>query len=116
MRGRKAGARKQRLVERAGVPLPDPGDDPVEALITRARKARRKGEARRAVVLLRQACALDERRARAWALLGALLSREGTVDEAVQAFKQARFLCARAGEKARAEVIERLTEQLRTAA
>src|SRR5262245_32228794 len=82
--------------------------DPVEQLVARARRLRRKGETRRALVLLRQACALDEWRPRTYTLLGVQAAREGLVAEACQALNQARWLRARAGDKARAAVVARL--------
>jgi hypothetical protein len=90
--------------------------DPVEVLIVRARKSRLRGEERRAVVLLREACALDERRPRTWAIAGALFAALGQVEEAARAFKQARWLRLRAGERARVEVLDRLLGQLMPAA
>jgi Flp pilus assembly protein TadD len=84
----------------------------VEILVTRARRLRRRGDARGALVLLRQACALDEWRARTFTLLGAQLAREGRRDEAGRALNQARWLRARAGDKARAAVTARLAEEL----
>jgi Flp pilus assembly protein TadD len=108
-------ARKQKLVERS-VPsvqaAPSVSDDPIETLIARSRRSRAKGDARRALVLLRQACALDEWRARTWTLLGAMLARQGATEEAGRALNQARWLRARAGEKARAAVTRRLVERL----
>jgi Tfp pilus assembly protein PilF len=91
-------------------------EDPVEALIARARRERAKGDMRRAAVLLREACALDEWRPRSWTLLAALLAGEGRCEEAARAFHQARWLRVRAGEKARAAVTERLAARLAAAA
>lgn len=88
-------------------------EDPIEALIRRSRRCRQRGETRRALVLLQEACALDERRPRTWALLGARLADAGRREEAAAAFEQARWLCARAGEKARAAVTARLAAELR---
>ncbi|MDI1444754.1 hypothetical protein [Polyangium sp. 6x1] len=84
--------------------------DPVEALIHRARKLRQRGDARGAIVLLRQACSHDEWRARTFTLLGALLSDEGRHEEAAMALSHARWLRQRAGEATRAEVTARLLE------
>jgi Flp pilus assembly protein TadD len=95
---------------------PAPIDDPIEQLIARAQKAKSKSDARRAIVLLRQACALDEWRARTWTLLAVLLAEEGVCGEASQAFKHARWLRLRAGETARAAVTERLAARLAAAA
>jgi Flp pilus assembly protein TadD len=114
---RRTEARKQKLAEKARTPGhdgPTASDDPVETLIARSRKVRAKGDVRRAVVLLRQACALDEWRARSWTLLGAILAREGATEEAARALNQARWLRARAGEKARAAVTERLAARVLT--
>jgi len=87
-----------------------PAEDPIEALIRRSRRCRQRGERRRALVLLREACALDETRPRTWALLGACLARMGRHEEASASFERARWLQARAGEKARAAVTARLAE------
>jgi Flp pilus assembly protein TadD len=86
--------------------------DPVEILIARARRLRRKGESRKTLVLLRDATLLDEHRARTWALLGALCAELGHRDEAARAFKQARWLRLRAGEEERARVLAGLLERL----
>jgi Flp pilus assembly protein TadD len=111
---RRAEAKRSRLI--AGPRLVPVVDDPVEALIVRSRKLRARGETRRALVLLRQACALDEQRPRVWTLLGVHLAREGHGEDAARALKQARWLHARAGEKARAAVTERLATELCAAA
>jgi Flp pilus assembly protein TadD len=116
---RRTEARKQKLGDSALFAAPDAGatsGDPVETLIARSRKHRAKGDTRRAVVLLRQACALDEWRARTWTILGALLAREGASAEAGRALNQARWLRVRAGERARAAVTERLARSLPDAA
>ena len=115
MNRRRIEARKQKLAEKSGASAEAsaaPASDPIEALIARSRRERARGDTRRAVVLLRQACALDERRARTWTLLGAILGRAGAKSEAVQAMNQARWLRARAGEKARAAVTARLAADL----
>jgi Flp pilus assembly protein TadD len=85
--------------------------DPVEALVGRSRRHARKGETHRAIVLLRQACALDERRARSFTLLGALLLRSGRGAEAEAALRHARWLRARAGEAGRAAATQRLLDR-----
>jgi Tfp pilus assembly protein PilF len=87
-------------------------EDPIETLIRRSRRCRQRGDTRRALVLLREACALDEWRARTWTLLGARLIEAGRRDEAAASFEQARWLRARAGDKARAAVTARLAAQL----
>lgn len=95
------------------VPLPD---DAVEALIARARRSRRRGDVRTVLVLLRQACALDEWRPRTYTLLGVELARQHRHDEATRALNQARWLRTRAGDKARAATTALLAERLLPAA
>ncbi len=115
MNRRRIEARKQKLAEKSGASAEAasaPASDPIEALIARSRRERARGDTRRAVVLLRQACALDEWRARTWTLLGATLARAGANDEAWRALNQARWLRVRAGEKARAAVTARLADHL----
>lgn len=65
------------------------------------------------MILLREACARDEWRARPWTLLGSLLVAMGHRDEAIEAFEHARWLRARAGEVARAAVTARLVAEAR---
>jgi hypothetical protein len=86
--------------------------DAVETLIAQSRRARRRGDERRAVVLLRRACALDEWRPRPWALLGAALATGRHVGEALQALNHARWLQARAGESARAAATARVAARV----
>ena len=109
---RRVEARREKLASVAVAPATSDPADPIETLIGRSRKARVKGDARRALVLLRQACALDEWRARSWTLLGAALARAGVTAEALQALGHARWLRSRAGDTARARVTERLAERL----
>ena len=85
-----------------------PVSDRAEELTARAQKLRRKGELRRAAVMLREACALDERNAARWVALGDMLFRLGKKDEAAHAMKQSVFLRERAGEKPKANVVRRL--------
>ena len=91
-------------------------EDPIEAMITRARKLRGRGDDRKALLLLRQACMLDEWRARSWTLLGVMLARASRGEEALRALNHARWLRARAGEQARATVTARLIQDLALAA
>jgi Flp pilus assembly protein TadD len=91
-------------------------DDPVEMLIARARRSRRRGDDRAALVLLRRACALDVWCPRAHALLGVELAKQRRHDEAATALNHARWLRARAGDDARARATARLAESLLPAA
>jgi Flp pilus assembly protein TadD len=79
-----------------------------DELTMRAQKLRRRGELRRAAVSLREACALDERNAARWALLGDVLFRMGRKEEASAALKQSVYLRERAGERSKANVVRRL--------
>lgn len=106
MGDRRGVARKARFARvLAGFQPPVP-EDRIEQMITRARRLRSAGDVRQAIVLLRRASALDEWRARTWALLGALLAGDGRTDEARAALGQAAWLRRRAGDKVRALVIE----------
>ena len=82
--------------------------DRADELTARAQKLRRKGELRRAVVTLREACALDERNSARWVMLGDVLFRMGKREEASRAMKQAVYLLERRGDRPRANVIRRL--------
>lgn len=97
---------------RGAAPAHSAPADPIEALIERSRRCRSRGDTRRAVVLLREACARDEWRARTWTLLGALLSALGRASEAASALEHARWLRERAGEQGRASSTRRLIEAL----
>jgi len=81
-------------------------------LIARARRARRRGEARKALVALREACARDESAAWLYALYGALLARQGRRDEAAVALRHAVWLRRSAGDIARARSTQRLLDDL----
>jgi hypothetical protein len=74
----------------------------VDALIERAHRLRRRGEDRKAIGLLRQACLLDEWRPRPFAMLGKWLLDAGAAAEARERLRHARWLLDRAGEAARA--------------
>jgi Flp pilus assembly protein TadD len=89
-------------------------DDPIEALIRRSKRQRRKGETRTAVLLLQRACSMDEWRARTYTLLGALLTDVGKNDDAERALLHARWLRQRAGEDSRAAVTMRLIDRVRS--
>jgi Flp pilus assembly protein TadD len=81
-------------------------------LAGRAQKLRRKGELRRAAVVLREACALDEKNAAHWASLGIVLFRMGKREEAAGALKQAVYLRERSGERTKATALRRVLLKL----
>ena len=88
-------------------PAPAPLDS-VEQLVARARRLWTRGEIRRSLSVLREACNEDEWRARTWTILAARLTEAGLREEAAQAFTRARWLRRRAGDGARAAVTERI--------
>jgi Tfp pilus assembly protein PilF len=87
----------------APVPL-----DAVEQLVARARRLWARGDQRRSLSVLREACNEDEWRARTWTIFAARLVQAGLRDEAAQAFTRARWLRKRAGDGRRAAVTEQL--------
>ena len=87
-----------------------------DMLIERARRLRRKGEPRKAVVALREACMRDDAAAWAWTLYGSWLGELGRIGEAESALGHALWLRKRAGDASRVRVTERLLARLRAAA
>jgi Flp pilus assembly protein TadD len=90
--------------------------DPIEVLVSRARRLHVKGDPRRALVLLREAAARDEWRARTFTILGARLIEARRYDEARSALRHACWLRSRAGERGRAAATERLLARVSPAA
>lgn len=107
MRRRRTAARGRASEVRASEAAPVPLDS-VEQLVARARRLWTRGEQRRSLTVLREACKEDEWRARTWTIFAARLAEAGLRDEAAQAFTRARWLRKRAGDGARAAVTERL--------
>ena len=69
-----------------------PQESPFETLLHRARKLRRKGDLRKALHALREACLLEERCAWAWTLYGYYLTLAHRLPEAQQAYRHALWL------------------------
>lgn len=90
-----------------------PGQSQEERLVSRARRARRRGEHRRAMIALREAACVQGDDARLWTLYAAQCLRAGRRDEAVQALQQATWLRQRARDVERARVTRLLLEQVR---
>jgi Flp pilus assembly protein TadD len=82
------------------------------SLVDRARRLRRKGESRKALVALREACLRDEENAAIWTLYGALLARAGKLDEARRALVHAHWLRKTCGDEPRMRVTARLIDEL----
>lgn len=91
------------------------GTDTPQILADRARRHRRRGESRRALVVLREACLRDEESASLWTLYGAWLAEDGKNDEARRAFRHALWLRTSSGEREKARVTRALLESLAAA-
>ena len=83
-----------------------------DELTLRAYKLRRRGELRKSVLCLREACGLDEANAARWMILGVRFAELGKRDDAERSMKQSLFLRERAGEKAKANVVRGLLLKL----
>jgi tetratricopeptide (TPR) repeat protein len=86
------------------------------SLIGRARKLRDKGETRKALIALREACLRDENAAWLWTLYGSLLAEKGRPEDARAALRHALWLRRSAGDEKRAVVTERLLDSVGYAA
>jgi Flp pilus assembly protein TadD len=82
--------------------------DELEQCVERARRQRRRGDDRKALVLLREACFKAGSDARLWTLYAAQSWRMGRSAEARQALTQALWLRERAHDTARANVLRSL--------
>lgn len=85
---------------------------PDQLLVRRAQRHRRRGEHRQAMLALREACQHSGQSPRLWTLYGVACVRVRRLDDARQAFRQALWLRRRAHDDSRAQVLERLIEQL----
>ncbi|MCC6647045.1 MAG: hypothetical protein IT374_15910 [Polyangiaceae bacterium] len=70
-------------------------------LVAQARRLHRKGERKKELTALRQACLLEEDCASAWTLYAARLADAGRREDAAQAFRHAIWLRHRDGDLAR---------------
>jgi len=85
-----------------------------EALVRRARRFRRRGDHRQAMLSLREACHTGGQCPRLWTLYAVACVRVRRVDDAKQALRQALWLRQRAKDGRRAQVMERLLTHLDT--
>jgi Flp pilus assembly protein TadD len=96
----------------------DPGSSsdapeiPGTPLVQRARRLRRRGEQRRAMLILREACHAAEDCARLWTLYAAQCMRVGRRDDASDALTRAIWLRERERDSARAKVTRDLLDRL----
>lgn len=88
----------------------------VDTLVERARRLRRRGESRKALVALREACTRDDRAAWTWTLYAAWLTELGRSEEAETALRHAIWLRKKDGDGARVHSTERLLARVRHAA
>ena len=86
---------------------------PEEALLCRARRFERRGDPRRAMLLLREACFRADDSARLWTLYAAVCTRAGRRDDAAEALGRAIWLRERARDITRARVTRELLDRLR---
>ena len=91
-------------------------DDTIDRLIQRARRHRRRGESRKAIVALREACLRDDRAAWLWTLYGVWLAELGQAAEAQRALSHALWLRRQAHDDGRVRSTESVMSHLRTAA
>ena len=87
-------------------------ETPGAPLVLRARRLRRRGEDRRAMLILREACHAAEDCARLWTLYAAQCMRVGRRDDASDALTRAVWLRERDRDAARAKVTRDLLERL----
>jgi Flp pilus assembly protein TadD len=83
-----------------------------DVLVSRAHRHRDRGEHRRAMLVLREACHRDADSARLWTLYAVACVRNGRRDEAVNALKQAVYLRERARDVARVRVTRALLQNV----
>lgn len=94
---------------------PPPSEPRLETVVRQARRARIKGDHRRAMVLLREACCLVPEDARLWTLYATACVRQRRTADAERALSQAVWLRERQGDDVRAAVTRRLLERARAA-
>lgn len=85
---------------------------PEQQLLRRAKRHARRGEGRKAMLAVKEACFLAPEDARLWALYAYHCWNLRRADEAAHAMRQAIFLRERARDERRAAVLRRLLEQL----
>ena len=83
-----------------------------ELLLSRARRALRRGERRQALVALREATLLEEDDAKLWALYGSACAKSNRLDEAERAFGQALYLRQRERDVPRATALRGIIQRL----
>ena len=87
-------------------------DDAQNALVTKARRFRARGETRKAIVAFREACLRDETDAALWTMYGCMLAKVGHEGDAQRALKHAIWVRRSAGDAPRARSTQDLPERL----
>ena len=90
--------------------LPSEPSNPLEQRVEQARRQNRRGEPRKALVLLREACFLAGSNARLWTLYAAQSWRMGRLDDTRQALRHALWLRERDHDEPRARVLRTLID------
>lgn len=93
---------------------PDDVGTPEELLLRRAKRHARRGEGRKAMLAVKEACFLAPKDARLWALYAYHCWNQRRTEEAADAMRQAIFLRERAREDRRAEVLRGLLEKMQS--
>lgn len=83
-----------------------------DVLVSKARKLRSRGEGRKALVALREACSLEEGCAWVWALYGAYLAEQKRMQEAQQAYRHALWLRKSASDVPRVRSLQHILASL----
>lgn len=86
----------------------------IAAALNQAKRARKKGNHRKAMLLLRKAAFQEHENAALWTRYALSCLRDGRSDEAQKAFSQAIWLDRRRGNHRRAAVTQQLAERART--
>lgn len=84
----------------------------IEMLASKARKMRSKGDDRKALTTLREACMLDDHCAWLWTLYGVWLGRMGRSEEALRALRHALWLRKSTNDAPRMKSTQRLIDAL----
>lgn len=85
---------------------------PEELLLRRAKRHARRGEGRKAMLAVKEACFLAPKDARLWALYAYHCWNQRRTQEAADAMRQAIYLRERARDVRRAEVLRGLLEKM----
>jgi Flp pilus assembly protein TadD len=86
-------------------------ESPEQALLRRARRHRRRGEHRKAMLALREACYASRADARLWTLYAMSCLRAGRANDGSQALRQALFLRQQDRDEARVRVTRQLMDR-----